>query len=634
MLHVNLTDEVMLEDEPEEAPKPENHDALGAMLYSQWDSWATIRREIEEEWLRDLRAFNQQNEPDVAALSQFHSHIYYGMTRTKCLSAYSRITDLMFQTGDDHWGINATPVPNGQNSDDPFVQAYQDEMARRVELMRDEMDDQLIGLQYEDKLKAAILEGCILGTGVVKGITPGFRTIQPWAMMNGVWDVVNSEIPYPEMGACSIFDVYPDPYANSIEDMSGCYERHILNRQQFKALADDSQFDGQAIKDILKATDKGNYTALYHETERRKIAGITDTSGSQAERYELVEYWGQVSGRMLVAAGLEIDDEEETYWANVWVSQGKTLLAKLMPMKKQRIPYNFFIYAKIPHQFWGIGPARMIRYSQYSFNGANRAYLDNMAISALPQIEVDVRMLKDGEDPAKIVPGRVWTRDSGDPDTPAVRFSYPDSKGADFINMSDQFKKLADEESLLPSYTHGDQIQGLNKTASGMSMLMGAANITIKTVVKNLEDFCIKPLLQSLFDWNMQWSDKDEIKGDMNIEVRGSSALIAKEMQSQRLIEFLQLTANPIDLQYTDRRYLLKEAANALDIDADKAIPEPQDIYNGQDPSLGNPALMQPPGMGGFGGLPQGTAPGVTQGAGVVPGGQTPEATGAMPGYQ
>jgi hypothetical protein len=634
MLHVNLTDEVMLADEPEETPKPENTDSLGAMLYSQWDSWATIRREVEEEWLKDLRAFNQQNEPEAESLSQFHSHIYYGMTRTKCLSSYSRIVDLMFQTSDDHWGINATPVPNDQNGDDPIVQAYQDEMASRVELMRDEMDDQLIDLAYEDKLKAAILEGCILGTGVVKGITPGFRSLQQWAMMDGIWDVVNSEIPFPELGACSIFDVYPDPYATCIEDMSGCYERHILNRQQFKLLADNPQFDGEAVKSILRSTDKGNYTALYHETERRKIAGITDTSGSQAERYELIEYWGQVSGRMLVSAGLEVDDEEETYWANVWVSQGKTLLAKLMPMKKQRIPYNFFIYAKVPHQFWGIGPARMIRYSQYSFNGSIRAYLDRMAISALPQIEVDVRMLKDGEDPSKIIPGRVWLRGSGDPDTPAVRFYDPETRGNDFINMADQFKKLADEESLLPSYTHGDQIQGLNKTASGMSMLMSAANITIKTVVKNLEDFCIKPLLQSLFDWNMQWSDKDHIKGDMQIEVRGSSALIAKEMQSQRLIEFLQLTANPIDLQYTDRRYLLKEAANALDIDADKAIPEPQDIYNGQDPSLGHPALMQPPGMGGFGGLPQGTTPGVTQGAGVVPGGQTPEATGAMPGYQ
>jgi hypothetical protein len=634
MLHVNLTDEVMLADEPEETPKPENTDALGAMLYSQWDSWATIRREVEEEWLKDLRAFNQQNEPDADSLSQFHSHIYYGMTRTKCLSAYSRIVDLMFQTSDDHWGVNATPVPNDQNGDDPIVQAYQDEMASRVELMRDEMDDQLIDLAYEDKLKAAILEGCILGTGVVKGITPGFRSLQQWAMMDGIWDVVNSEIPFPELGACSIFDVYPDPYATCIEDMSGCYERHILNRQQFKLLADNPQFDGEAVKSILRSTDKGNYTALYHETERRKIAGITDTSGSQAERYELIEYWGQISGRMLVSAGLEVDDEEETYWANVWVSQGKTLLAKLMPMKKQRIPYNFFIYAKVPHQFWGIGPARMIRYSQYSFNGSIRAYLDRMAISALPQIEVDVRMLKDGEDPSKIIPGRVWLRGSGDPDTPAVRFYDPETRGNDFINMADQFKKLADEESLLPSYTHGDQIQGLNKTASGMSMLMGAANITIKTVVKNLEDFCIKPLLQSLFDWNMQWSDKDHIKGDMQIEVRGSSALIAKEMQSQRLIEFLQLTANPFDMQYVDRHYLLREAANALDIDASKAIPEPQEIMNGQDPSLGNPQLMQPPGMGQFGGLPEGTAPGVTQGAGVMQTGAFGDNSGSMPSYQ
>jgi hypothetical protein len=302
-------------------------------------------------------------------------------------------------------------------------------------------------------------------------------------------------------------------------------------------------------------------------------------------------------------------------------------------MKKQRIPYNFFIYAKIPHQFWGIGPARMMRHSQYTINGSIRSLLDNMAISSGPQVEVDVRMLKKGEDPSVINPWRIWLRDSGDPDTPAVRFYNPDSKVSDLINMADQFRKYADEETALPSYTHGDQVPGLNKTASGMSMLMGAANITIKNVVKNLEDFCIKPLLQSLFDWNMQWNERQDIKGDMNIDVRGSSALIAKEMQSQRLIEFLQLTANPIDMQFIDRRYLLRETANALDIDASKSVPEPQDMMNEQAAGFGDPLLMQQTGMVGAGGLPQGSAPGVTQGAGIISGGQTPEITGAMSGY-
>ena len=34
----------------------------------------------------------------------------------------------------------------------------------------------------------------------------------------------------------------------------------------------------------------------------------------------------------------------------------------------------------------------------------------------------------------------------------------------------------------------------MTRTASGMSMLLGAASLNIKTVIKNLDDFLLKPL--------------------------------------------------------------------------------------------------------------------------------------------
>lgn len=624
LLHVNFG-----EEEPEEQPIKQNYDSLGSMLQGKWDSWSLSRREIEEEWLKDLRAFNQINEPDIEGLSKFHNHIYFGITRTKCLSSYSRIVDLMFQSSDKHWDITSTPVPQTMDGNPVVINAYVQEMMDRAERMEDMMDDQLIDLHYEDKLKAAVMEGCIIGTGVVKGIIPGVKTIDTWAMTPTGWDVIKSELPYPDMSHCSIFDIYVDPYATCYDDISGVFERHILNRNQLSALKDDAQFDSEVISGILKANQKGNHVSLSHETERRRIAGISDSSATLSERFDVLEYWGQVAGSMLVSAGLEVEDEAEMYWCNIWTCSGQTLLAKLMPMKKQRIPYNFFIYARVPHQFYGVGPARMMRHSQYALNGSVRSLLDNAAISSGAQYEVDVRMLKKGEDPNVIIPWKVWLRDAGDPDTPAVRFYQPDSKVGDLTTMIDLFRKHCDEETAIPSYTHGEQIPGLNKTASGMSMLMGAANVTIKSIVKNLEDFCIKPLLQSLFDWNMQWNDREDIKGDMNIDVRGSSALIAKEMQSQRLIQYLQLTANPVDLPFIDRAYLLREAANALDIDAGKAVPNPNDQY-GQAPSTSPINPMLNAGMGNIPGVSSQPIGSDAQAVGGIQTGQAPITTGTM----
>ena len=136
------------------------------------------------------------------------------------------------------------------------------------------------------------------------------------------------------------------------------------------------------------------------------------------------------------------------------------------------------------------------------------------------------------------------------------------------------FKSYADDETALPAYTYGNQGNEVNKTAQGMSMQMNAASLPIKSVVKNLEDFCIRPFITSCFDWNMQWSDKEDIKGDMQINVLGTSALMAKETRSQQLMQFLNITANPLDMKYVDRKYLLTEIAKSMEIDTTKAVPD------------------------------------------------------------
>jgi len=58
-------------------------------------------------------------------------------------------------------------------------------------------------------------------------------------------------------------------------------------------------------------------------------------------------------------------------------------------------------------------------------------------------------------------------------------------------------------------------------------MLMGAAALSIKTVIKNIDDYLLKPLGEALFYWNMQFNvDRPEIKGDLDIKAQGTSSLM------------------------------------------------------------------------------------------------------------
>jgi len=144
--------------------------------------------------------------------------------------------------------------------------------------------------------------------------------------------------------------------------------------------------------------------------------------------------------------------------------------------------------------------------------------------------------------------------------------------------MFDRFRQLADEQTGLPSYSHGQTgVQSMTRTASGMSMLLGAASLNIKTVVKNLDDFLLKPLGEAYFQWNMQFFEGSlDVKGDLEVSATGTNSLMQKEVRSQRLTTFLQTVQNPAIAPFVKISKLISELAYSLDLD-------PDEILNDQD---------------------------------------------------
>ena len=180
-------------------------------------------------------------------------------------------------------------------------------------------------------------------------------------------------------------------------------------------------------------------------------------------------------------------------------------------------------------------------------------------------------------------------------------------------------RQLADEETGLPSIMHGQTgVSGTGRTAAGLSMLMGGANLSIKTVIKNVDDFLLKPLGEYMFFWNMQFTDdRPEIQGDLEIKPQGTSAVMQKEVRSQRLTALLQTVANPMLAPFIKIPNLVRELAIAQDIDPDLLVNDINDAQifaevlrglNAQQGNMPNPAAagQQSGGMGQSGGLPSG----------------------------
>jgi hypothetical protein len=465
-----------------------------------------------------------------------------------------------------------------QELEGEFVELEREVAKQAAESMTTDIEDQLIETNAEMKLKESMLEACIFGSGAVKSGTVRIDKKQSYSKMldpqtgEQAYALSVVETVAPEVESVSIFDLYPDPYCTTLDDCDGLFRRHVLTRRQMRDLADLPQFDGEMVKYLLKIHRSGNHTEEDHETTRRRIAGINENS--ESNRFVVMEYWGTVDGYELEEHGIELDEDadlSDDYSACVWICDGKVLKVMLNPIAGYKMPYHIFPYERSPHQFWGTGVPRMMRDSQGTMNTATRIWLDNMALSSGPMVEVNTDLLAAGEDPTDIHPWRVFLREGGDGSMPAVRWYQPVANANGLNQIVEIFRRFADETTSLPSYTHGEQTSGLNKTATGMSMLMGAANIALKSTIKNIDDFLIEPMIESLFHFNMEFGTNEKSKGDLRIVARGSTSLVQKEIQSQRLLQFLSIVGDNAG-GAVKQNDLLREIATSMDIDPNKIM--------------------------------------------------------------
>ena len=592
--------------------------SLGVILESKYTEYKDARDDIEDDWIEDLRAFMGQYDPEVLAKIQSkgeRSQVYVGLTRTKVLAAFSRITDLLFQPGQKFFSIEPTPVSKqplveqqlteqaaleimqaaevvdpGLVDDlivarmDELKQEIEEETDRRVDNMEEAILDQAIESNLEGKMKDAIMEQVIFGTGAMKAGTLRIDKDHRWVKGEEGFQLIYEESAFPEMEAVSVFDLYPDPHATSMDDLRDLFRRHIISRQEFRDLKDFPGFNVDLINECIEMNPEGNHDEAQHEKDRRQIANVNDRS-AETNKFELLEYWGSLNGYDLQDAGVEFaedDDLAQEYHANVWIVDGKVIKAQLNPLPGGVIPYFIFPYEKNPHAFWGTGVPRMMRDSQATMNAATRIYLDNVALSSGPMVEVNTDIMASGEDPTELYPWRVFLREGGDGNQPMVRFYQPQSNSPALVSVIELFRRFADETTALPSYTHGQTQSSLNRTATGISILMSNANIVLKSVIKNIDDYLTKPMIRSLYDWNMTWNENENVKSDMRIVAKGSTALIQKEVQSQRLLQFLSLINNPMDAQMVDREKLLTDIAKSLDIDPEEVIKSQKEIMDEQ----------------------------------------------------
>ena len=446
-------------------------------------------------------------------------------------------------------------------------------LARRMEkLIHDEIDES----SGSQELRNAIFESVLLGTGIIKGPFTFNKTLHRYVKNeDGTRSYQPEQVKVPRLEFVSAWDFYPDPNAKNIEECEYVVHRHKLNKNQLRDLLDRPFFDKEAVLETLQ--DGPNYRNRTFETQ---IKNEDDANTYDQDRFEVLEFWGCVDKKVLEESQIPIPegmDDEKEMQINAWVTENRVLRMVVNPFKPYRIPYNAFPYEKNPYSFFGIGVPENMKDAQQIMNGHARMAIDNLALSGSLVFDVDESALVAGQN-MDVYPGKIFRRQAGMPGQAIHGLKFPNTSTENMM-MFDKFRQLADESTGIPSYSHGQTgVQSMTRTASGMSMLLSAANLNIKTVVKNLDDFLLKPLGEAYFQWNMQFYEGDlAIEGDLEVKATGTSSLMQKEVRSQRLTMFLQSVQNPAIAPFVKIPELIKELAYTLDLDPEAVINDPNE---------------------------------------------------------
>jgi uncharacterized Zn finger protein (UPF0148 family) len=619
LMKVRNNDAIAAEAEAkQQATRPQQIvSGLTGYINSCWSAAKIAKQPIEQQMLANMRQRNGVYDAgkEAAIRAQGGSEIYILLTATKCRAAEAWIQDILSPVSDRPWTIEPTPeaeltgekqealeqearevfqevmqqaqqmqqsgmVPLTQLREEikEYVNGRREELLSEIkkeaklrsDRMTSKMDDQLTEGGWHDSFWAIISDLVTLKGGVLKGPVIRRRKVKKWTNVDGRWVI---QAPYElvaEFDRVSPLDLYPAPDSRGVDD-GYLFERHNLTRTDLLSMIGVPGYNEANIREAIQLYGTGGHREyLSPDSERAAMEFGTANSIVSGDKIEALEFWGSVQGKHLIEWGMGAEniDPELDYEVNVWQVGSVTIRAMLNPDQLGRKPYSVDSFDRVPGSFWGRGIPELISDLQDICNAIARSIINNAALASGPQVEVNTDRIKG--DSTEIHPWKIWESTNQQMlDSPAVRFTQPQIVTSALMQVYEFFSTLADDQSGVPRWAYGQSQQGgAGSTSSGLSMLMTSASRGIKMVIGHV-DCMTEKAIERLYDYNMIYDPVEDIKGDCNIVARGSSSLIAKEQQQQKLNEFLQATNNPIDIQIVglaNRSKMLMQHAKELGI--------------------------------------------------------------------
>jgi len=573
----------VLTPEQYENMQRENVLALHGQFTQMRDRWVQHRAQsgVEKRWRRNTQLYygeqtNSTGEfentlrngpPQRKVADGSRSRVVINIVRPKIDQAIARMCEILFPVDDRNWDIKATPVPEIANmigdprpTVDPQTgeptgmtaaeeaKVVMDAAKKAAEGMRDSIDDSLTESKYNGESRKMVEDGVRLGSGIIYGPFPAKQTSKVWLpQAGGTQSLQINEAIVPASMDLDPWDVWFDPACgNDHQRGRGFWFRRNVTRKEIRSLVGLPGYDAELLREVLRT-----------QPNRIRVAeGRVLRDVNQEDSYELWTYHGEIEPEEMecLSAGTG-DPLTDTTFGVLLMINDKIVGAMESWVADKTLPVDVWCWRKADDTPYGYGLPDELEHQQRVVNSAWRQVMDNGRTSLGGQIVMKKGVVIPQNGSYEITPNKLWLAkdDLEDVRQAFATFEF-NSHLQELLAIAQAAMTFADQETSMPQIMGGQQ-GSAPETVGGMVMLYNNANAVLRQRVKLFDDAVTRPHIGRYYDWKMANDPDPAIKGDYEVDARGSTALIERDIQNQALLNLANITNNP--------RYapLLKERA-------------------------------------------------------------------------
>lgn len=568
--------------------------ALATLLEARLMEWERARKPQEAKMLecyQDVMRIprDEDTKGTGAARAKKTTGLFIGSTRNKVRASRAKICDALFGNG---------KMPFDTAPTNEKLKDYADTVEKIV-------TEQMERMKFKALLKTGVNTLATYGTGFMFGPLVRKEKITETTADNSAGftelkeEVYEFDSPYFELG--NSLDVYPDAESRDVAEGLGVFWVTMESPHTVGAWKADKTYSNVAL--ALKGSgDNGNETGSEVASQRRGNIEYWHKN----DRIKVARFFGKVPKSAMEnkeEAPTDSDTVDTGEMVDVVAIMAGGVVVKVQPSPYGKNPTYRCVYEAVEHELWGVGVAENNAPHQKVTNAGFRLFMEGKGMALLGTASVDRSKFLPTED-FKKHPGKVYQMKPG--------LSAEERKEAiihhveaditdgwlDVIRVSEQF---SDDDTGITKYTQGDDSGNLNKTASGISMIMSASSLPIKEVIQNVDEMWIEPIVECLIEWDLKYLEVEtvqKIHGDevaekwqhikefgktsfMDWQATGTSSFMQKEVLANKIRAFAEFAmGNPMIAPLIDARELLQQTWDVMEIgrespilDADKGLP-------------------------------------------------------------